>query len=446
MTNKQEQISIGKLFDDLLKEGHQIINKNTYDLIKCDGLKIKTKNNKFVNLKYVSRHKTSKDLIEFTISSNKNENKVVTTTDHVMMIYNKHHFFENTSAKDVHIGNYVSVYDEKTDKEYIGEIKEIRNLGQTEEYVYDCEVEDDSHSFYANNILIHNSQFSNFSCVTESWAKKYNLPKRLVEWPDEKKLELWDYAEKFVDERLTPFVRDLVREWCHTDEPDPLRYGLEYLADVGIYIAKKCYSVHKIVLEGRELADKIVYKGIELKKGNLSVEVKNILSPIFKKVLTTDYKEEDFKQYLYDSYEKFCTLNVDEISFWKGYNTEREAEGFLEMKKIVNEDGRTISTTAISAACAFYNQLLQKLNIGDKYESILLGDKVRFCYVKSNEFPIKYIAYKGRFPTEFYKYMAVDYDTMFDKTVMAPLKGLIKACKYNNIDPKKRIAESIDDW
>ena len=152
MTNKQEQISIGKLFDDLLKEGHQIINKNTYELIKCDGLKIKTKDNKFVNLKYLSRHKTSKDLIEFTISSNKNENKVITTTDHVMMIYNKYHFFENTSAKDVHIGNYVSVYDEKTDNEYIGEIKEIRNLGQTEEYVYDF-----NYRVYTHIVNIHNT-------------------------------------------------------------------------------------------------------------------------------------------------------------------------------------------------------------------------------------------------------------------------------------------------
>ena len=290
------------------------------------------------------------------------------------------------------------------------------------------------------------SIFMNIKCVSEKYAIENNLPLKIAKWDNEHKLKMWDIMETFVNDELTPHIQDMVTKWCHTSKAFALRYSLEYMADVGIYIAKKCYSVHKIVLEGRELADKIVYKGIELKKGNLSVEVKNILSPIFKNPLTEDYTEDDFKQYLYDSYEKFCTLNVDEISFWKGYNTEREAEGFLEMKKIVNEDGRTISTTAISAACAFYNQLLQKLNIGDKYESILIGDKCRFCYVKSNEFPIKYIAYKGRFPTEFYKYMAVDYDTMFDKTVMAPLKGLIKACKYNNIDPKKRIAESIDDW
>ena len=82
---------------------------------------------------------------------------VVVTTDHVCMVYNRDHFFENTNAKNLKVGQCVSVYDEVKDKEVIGTISHIEDLGETNEYVYDCEVDDKMHSFYANDILIHNS-------------------------------------------------------------------------------------------------------------------------------------------------------------------------------------------------------------------------------------------------------------------------------------------------
>lgn len=82
------------------------------------------------------------------------------------MVYNKDHFFENTDAKNIRIGDYVSVYNVKLDREIIGTVSKIDDLGITSEYVYDVMVDDDMHSFYADDILIHNSIFINLECVT----------------------------------------------------------------------------------------------------------------------------------------------------------------------------------------------------------------------------------------------------------------------------------------
>ena len=78
------------------------------------------------------------------------------------MVYNKDHFFENTNAKNLKVGDYVSIYVDKrlhktVDKEYIATIVKTEDLGTTDEWVYDLEVEDDMHAFYANDILVHNS-------------------------------------------------------------------------------------------------------------------------------------------------------------------------------------------------------------------------------------------------------------------------------------------------
>lgn len=82
------------------------------------------------------------------------------------MVYNRDHFFENAAAKDLKAGDMVSLYDEDAKKEHVGSVKEVEDLGIIDEWVYDLEVEDDMHAFYADDILIHNSQFINLRAIT----------------------------------------------------------------------------------------------------------------------------------------------------------------------------------------------------------------------------------------------------------------------------------------
>lgn len=433
----KENISIEKLFNDLLEEGHQIqIYKGSYELIENPGIEVLTIGNVYKPVKYVSRHKTNKHLLKISVKFNDIAKYVVTTTDHVCMVYGKDHFFENVDAKKLRINDYVSIYDEENDVEHIGSIIDIEDLGVSCKYVYDLEVEDDSHVFYANDILVHNSFFLNIDCVTKSFKKKYSLGDDIAKWSDDDKLNLWKYMDNFGENVLNPHQQELIKNYCHTEHPEVLRYSMEYIGACGIYEAKKHYGVYKILSEGPEIVNKIKYSGIELKKATSPIKVKEILGDIYSGILTKNWGESEFNEYLTNAYDEFKKLSIDDLAMWKGYNTAREADGFLNM---------ATGATGISSACTYYNQLIDKLGLGKKYEQIMLGQKVRFCYIlPDNEYGISYIAYHdGQWPKEFNQIFHVDYDVMFDKLITSALKGFYEATRFSKMDPRKPILFDI---
>lgn len=434
----ESQISIGDFFQSLLDEGRRIIHMKDYELIYCGDIEIKTIGNAYSRIEYVSRHKTPKDIVRIRVKTENGENSVSVTTDHVCMVYNSDHFFDNVDAKNLKIGQTVSVYDEHANSELVGNIVGIENIGKTDDYVYDVEVDDESHSFYADNILIHNSQFITIRCITDYFRRTYNLPERMFDWTDEWKLKLWEYVEDFVENDLNKFVQNLIREKYHSENPEVLRYSLEYIADTGVYESKKHYGVRKILAEGPEIVDKIKYSGIELKKGNIPPTVKEFLSDIYSGVLKDDWTSEDFKKYLSNAYNRFVKLNIDEISFWKGYGTEKESVGFLEMAK---------GTSGIAKACTFYNQILDSMKLGKYYDQILVGDKVRFLYVKpTNKFGINVLAYKpDQYPKEFAGIFEIDYDTMWDKLIIGTLRKFLVATGFPCFDPRNMNIMEVDD-
>lgn len=430
---KEEIITLENLWNDLCEKGAEIHNYKTYEVLDVSDIKVLTYGNKYVNIIWLSRHKTPKHLLKISV----NDKDVTVTTDHVCMTYDRDRILQNVNAHMLSVGDYVSLYDKDSDSELLGSITNIEDLGTTDEYVYDIEVDDEKHAFYANDILVHNSQFINLQCVTAHLKTKYNLPDRIRDWNQEYRQELWDITKKFVEAEVNPFVRNLVHTYCHTTQQDVLTYELEYMGDCGVYESKKHYFLHKIFEEG-DAVDKIKVTGIELKKNQVPKEMKTFLEDIYMGAVTKDWTERDYQTYTNDLYDKFSKFSIDEISFWKGYNTERQAVGFLQMQ---------VGTTGIAKACIYHNQILARLGIAKKYEEIRIGDKVRFCYIKpNNRFGIKCIAYKpGAWPKEFAEIFEIDYRTMFDKIILDPLKRFREACHFESHDPSKQVQFDIFD-
>lgn len=444
-----EEIDIKSLYDELVASGAQVIKHKDYDLVNCVGIQVLTYGNKYVDVNCVSRHKTTKHLMKLTIESavdvgelfpsqkTKFQTDLTTTSDHVCMVYDRDKIFHNIKAADIDVGDYVSVYDPTNDQEYLGSIAKIDDLGTTTDYVYDLEVDDGMHTFYAQNVLSHNSQFMNLQCVSDWMKKEYNLPDKIRDWKQEDRQHLWDRMTKFTEDEINPFVRSLVHKFCNTNNQDVLTYELEYMGDVGVYESKKHYCLHKIFEEG-DAVDKIKVTGIELKKGNVPKEMKKFLEDIYMGVVTQDWKEKDYIDYVNSLYDEFTKFKVDEIAFWKGYNTEREATGFLQMQ---------IGTTGISKSCIYYNQIINKLGLGKKYNQIIVGNKVRQLYIlPSNRFGIDTIAYlPGGWPKEFDDIFQIDYKKMFNKLILDPLKRFRIACKFKDHDPSKQVQFDLFD-
>jgi DNA polymerase elongation subunit (family B) len=189
------------------------------------------------------------------------------------------------------------------------------------------------------------SQFINLKCVSQWIAKKNGYPSDLLDWNDDQRRALWNEVYDFVENEVNPFVRKLVRDYCHTSQSNVLTYELEYMSDVGIYEGKKHYATHKIFDEGDHV-DKIKWSGIELKKTQVPKEMKEFLQDIYEGAILKRWKDKDYKNYVNSLYDRFSKFTIDDISFWKGYNTERQSTGFLQME---------VGTTGIAKACTYYN-------------------------------------------------------------------------------------------
>lgn len=433
------QLQIAEFFNECLAAGFKSVEyKPGCDIIDLtqSNLKIKTKGCKFVPIRCVSRHKTDKHLIKLTITAKQINTHVIVTTDHVCMIYDKDHFFENRAAKDIRLYDFVSVCT-KDNSEIFGEIVKIDDLGSANDYVYDIEVLDDGHVFYANDVLIHNSLFLNLKCITDKIRQEQqNLPLKLHDWPDDNKMQLWNDVENFVTSNVTQHVRQLLVTECFCEDASMLSYELEYIAASSIIQAKKNYAMYKMIAEGPVFVDDIKYVGLELRKATLPAAIKDALAEIYKNVLAQNWTESDFRAYINQLYDEFKTLSIQDIAQWKGYSTPKLRTGFLQLEK---------GSTGIAKAVQYYNDLIDKLGVGKKYEEIMLNEKVRFVYlIPNNKYGIKCIAFKDNvWPDEFNEIFQVDYTTMFDKCVISPLKNFMVAAKFSAINPSQQLLFDI---
>ena len=435
-------VKIGELYNKYLEKGYSIVNTPTgHELIYPRNLKVRSIGNVFKKVKCLSRHRTEKELVR--ISFQKSESLVV-TTDHVCMAYNDDNMLENIASKDLRPGMMVDHYCRESDREVIDVIVGIEQMGRTDDYVYDLEVEDESHVFYANSTLIHNSFFMNLEAVTKDFMHKNGWDRDLNKWTDEQKLTLWNHMQKFTDEYLVPHVQELVAKEFHTSNAAPMRYGLEYMTSGGIFEAKKRYLVHKIVDEGPKIVDKFKYTGISLKRTNTPPEIKEFMKDMyFSAALDFNFGEAEMKGKIDEAYQKILKMTPNELGIWMGYGAERGMDGFLVAEK---------GATGVAKCANYYNQIVKRLGLDKKYALINVKDKIQTIYVKpSNMYGIDQIGFPPRqWPDEFNDIFEIDHPKMMKKLLIQPLKGFIDALnmpEMHNYNPSTSasLEYSIDD-
>ena len=424
--NNYHSVKIGELYNKYLSMEHEILETNTgHELIYPKNLKVRSIGNEFKKVKCLSRHKTNKDMVKISFCVS---NPLIVTTDHVCMAYNDEHMLENIASKDLKIGMMVQRYCKNADKEVIDTITSIEELGTTEEYVYDLEVEDESHVFYANDTLIHNSFFMNLEAVTKDYINNRGWADNLNDWTNEQKMELFYKMKDFTNNWLVPHIQDLITREFHTSNAKVMRYGLEYITSGGIFEAKKRYLVHKIIDGDTEkVIDKFKYTGISLKRTNTPPEIKKFMKDIyFTATLDPNFGEIEMKKKIDEVYDKMLGMSPNELGIWMGYNTEREMEGFLVAEK---------GSTGVSKAVGYYNQIIKHMKLDKKYPLINLRDKIQIVYVKpTNKFGIDSIGFMPRqWPEEFSDIFEIDYPKMVEKLLIKPLKGFIDALKISSL-------------
>jgi DNA polymerase elongation subunit (family B) len=225
-----------------------------------------------------------------------------------------------------------------------------------------------------------------------------------------------------------------------------LKFKLENLSEYGIWLKKKNYAI-SVAYEPNptmELIPKekrgLIIKGLEPVKGSYPVWARKNLVDLTKYIMEIGKSldiERDLIPKLNEIKKEFDGLSVDDIAFnfkIRIYNKYVENEAQLKLKKGISIYPR---------AAAYYNHLLIKTGLNQKYSPLREGDKIKFYYCAQNEHEFDVFAYASEnYPTEVAPPM--DRESQFFSLIIEPVNRLLEAMKMSSIGQNlKRTVEFI---
>ena len=197
--------------------------------------------------------------------------------------------------------------------EYIFEDIEVCEcIGYFEdEYVYDIEMDDETHTFIANDILVHNSSYVNLGPVVDCIPGLREKGDKeichfLVGFADE-------YLNKYFDKILTDYLTPRHAKNYHVFE-------LETVGKSSIFTGvKKRYAQAILWKDGRIYDEpKLKYKGLEVIKGSYPSFSRKILKSLTEMLLLDDSNNDKFifklNQKMMAYKDEFFKQPIDNIS------------------------------------------------------------------------------------------------------------------------------------
>ena len=205
----------------------------------------------------------------------------------------------------------------------------------------------------------------------------------------------------------------------------------ETICEVGIFLRKKRYILHILDKNGIP-TNKIKYVGVDIVSSSTPKRVKPLLKKVAEAMIYSK-NENTTNEVLREVYKEFKTFGPDDLSVIKNIqNYDKYARG---MTGFNIPKGCPIH----SKSAMYYNRLLDYYGIAHKYEKIKSGTKIKYFYVEPNKFAINTVGFLNKYPNEFE--LKINYDVMFEKTVIAAARRLYEAVNWRICKPtnEKRV-------
>jgi hypothetical protein len=316
----------------------------------------------------------------------------------------------------------------------IEEIESCEMIGEfVDEYVYDVEVDDTTHTFIANDILVHNSLFVSFKPAMDhcEWRHAYGTELEFIQALDEHRYA--GYFKKCLDEHAA--------EYGVENKQD---FELERISESIINIAKKKYIQH-IIFEDGIPYDRMTYmypKGVELVRSSTPLfardKIIGIVKYLFENPDTFTIKELlKLVKNLKKEFDLCVPDRIDEISMQSSCSNYEE--------KCLNDKDKLEFVSGAHFAVkssAYYNYLLNKnKSLQSKYEFIKSGTKIKYYYVKDKSMNDIFAYIRGSYPIE----MApeIDLDLQFEKCILSPINSIIEPLGLPLITRRLSVVMSI---
>lgn len=286
---------------------------------------------------------------------------------------------------------------------------------------------------YLNKVVGTNGHNYSFYSDTDSCyisldplVRKYygNLPRD----------KLIDVLDKICEEKITEAINqscDQLADYTNAFQKK-IVFKREAIAERGLWVAKKRYALNVYDNEGvRYKEPKLKVMGLEIVRSSTPAPVRESLKEAVRLALTTD--EKTLQSFIEHTRMMFNKFEPEQIAFPRGVN------GL--MKYTSGADIYSKGTPMHVRGALMYNHLLRKNKLDKKYEVIQEGEKIKFLYLKEpNHIRENCIAFIGKIPKELDIHRYVDYNTMFEKSFLEPIKQIIEGLGW-----KTEVTASLED-
>ena len=228
-----------------------------------------------------------------------------------------------------------------------------------------------------------------------------------------------ELLDKFSEKALTPFIDASYKELSEylNSYEQTLVMKRECISEKGIWTAKKRYILNVWDNEGvRYDAPKLKMMGIEAVKSSTPAPCRKYIEECLNIIMRGT--EEQLINYIETTRKEFGELPPEEIAFPR---TANNIDKFMDSTTLYRK-----STPMHIRASILFNHLIKQKGLENKYNAIGNGEKIKFVHLRTpNIIGENVIAFISDFPTELGLNKFVDYDTMYNKGFLDPLKNIL---------------------
>ena len=244
-----------------------------------------------------------------------------------------------------------------------------------------------------------------------------------------------DVLNQLCQSKIEPFIDKSYKELsdylqCYEET---LVMKRECIADRGIWTAKKRYILNVWDNEGvRYEEPKLKMMGIEAVRSSTPAPVRGYIKDALSIIMNGT--ETELIKFIDDTRAGLTNLTPEQLAFPRSANNLYK---FMSPATLY-----TKGTPMQVRAAILFNHYLKDFKLTNKYNLIQDGEKIKYIFLKKpNPIGENVIAFISELPKEFKLTPYIDYDTMFTKSFLDPLKVILDVIGW-----KTETVATLDDF
>jgi hypothetical protein len=265
-------------------------------------------------------------------------------------------------------------------------VSKIECLGEVDDYVYDLSIEDGDPFFFANDILVHNTDSCYFTAFP---TLKPQIDSGEVVWDKELCIGLYDSIADQANESFPAFMEKAFH--ASHKNGSIIKAGRELIGDRSLFITKKRYAINIFDKEGKrkdkdgKLGD-IKAMGLDLKRADTPKYIQEFLLTILTMVLSGKGREE-----IIEIIKSFKTDLSNQPSWTKGSPKSVNNLTMYGNKEEESKTGKSNMPGHVRAALNWNR--LRKMHQDNYSMTITDGMRIVVCKLKQNPLGYTSVAY-----------------------------------------------------